>query len=231
MKKLYKYISFIFILCIGVYYTVINLGYFFDISKKEINADLLLCLGGGKGERITKTIQVYKKYNLFNPKILLTDSNDHSLKKKLNLLLEANVPRENITIVNSVNNTYSELKVAHKIMIDKNYKSINIISDEPHSRRINILINQFFYNKKDNIIYNIIGSDVKWWNKKYYYKEKRRSIYFVVHESLKIVHNLIYYHYINIFDNDAERKDKNDERKEKEFITKINHFITYILTF
>ena len=209
---------------------IINLGLYFDVSNIEKRTDLLLCLGGGKGERIKKTIEVYKKYSDSKPHILLTENNDELLNNKINLLKDANIPISNVSVMSSINNTYTELKKAHKLMINRNYKSVNIISDEPHTRRIKMLIDNFIYDKKDSISYNIVGSNVKWWNKKYYYKNKNRAIYFVVHESIKMLHNFFYYSYITIFNIDNVNTNKMEEKK-KDLTKMINKAITYIINF
>ena len=82
---------------------------------------------------------------------------------------------------------------------NNNYKSITIVSDPYHTRRIEILANLFDF-KKSGIELNIIGTDLNWWNKSNYYKEKK-AIKAAFTELIKIPYNFIKYGLLYIEEN------------------------------
>jgi len=226
LKIYYKYFLFLLFLLFSIFYFFKNLGFILDITEKDIPAEIFLCLGGGKGERIEKTIQLYKKYKEKKTIFILTENDKYNLKKKLELLEKVNIPKKQIIIEENVKSTYDELLFTSNYMKKNKLTTLNIISDEPHSRRIKMLIKNFI--NYESITYSIVGSNVKWWNKRTYYKNKRVAIYYSIRELLKICHNYIYYNISNFFNLDKNTKD-NLEEYEQIFLKYINRLITYIL--
>lgn len=226
LKKYFKSVLFFVLIVFGIFYFIKNLGYVLDVTEEEIPSEILLCLGGGREERIEKTIKLFKKYENEKIIIVLTEIEKKVIEKKLALLEKSNIPKKQIIINQNVKSTYDELYFISKYMHENKLTSINIISDEPHSRRINMLINNFI--NFDSISYSIVGSEVKWWNKKTYYKDKRMAVYYVVRELFKISHNYIYYNLLNFIDLDENTKDKLDEL-ENNFLKFVNKCISYII--
>lgn len=227
LKKLSKLFFFILLTLITFYYTINNLGYFFDISEEPLKSDLILCLGGGKTERITKTIQLYKNNFSKKDKILLSNIDSNINNQNLITLSQEGIKKENIILTSITRNTYEELLFTKKLMIENKYESIIIISDEPHSRRIKILLNTFLKFPENKLSYTIVGSNVPWWEKKQFYKHKR-AIYFVVNESFKIIYNIVFYTISAQFNFKEETLNKLENIK-KEFIKIVNNTITYLL--
>ena len=226
LKKYYKSILFFVFITFGIFYFIKNLGYFLDVTKEDISSEILLCLGGGRGERIEKTIKLFKKYENEKILIILTEIEQREIEKKLALLEKANIPKKQIIINKDVKSTYDELYFISKYMHENKLTSVNIISDEPHSRRIHMLINNFI--DFNSINYSIVGSEVKWWNKEHYYENKRIAIYYVARETLKIVHNYIYYNLLKFIDLDENTRNKLDELEDN-FLKFVNKSISYIL--
>jgi uncharacterized SAM-binding protein YcdF (DUF218 family) len=162
-----------------------------DVSQNPVKSDLLLCLGGGTGERIEKTIALYKD-GFINYKIIISDTKEKDVVKKTNKLKESINNDEIIISKSFTKNTLDELLFSQEILEKYNYKSILIISDEPHTRRIKMLIENFTKFKQLNIEYTIVGSSVKWWDKKSFYKNNT-AIFFSIHEFIKIIYNYILY--------------------------------------
>jgi hypothetical protein len=225
LKKLSKFFIFILFLLGIFYYLIINLGYIFDVTSNATKSDLILCLGGGEKERLAKTIELYKLN--YGEKILLTATNMEVINKEIKLLEEEKINENNILFKDKLLNTYDELSFTKELMIKNNYKSVLIISDEPHSLRIKILIESFIKFDKNNISYIIVGSNPKWWNKKEFYKHKR-AIYFVARESFKILFNLVFYTLNSYFSFDNETL-LTLEKYKKEFAVNLNKTITYFL--
>jgi hypothetical protein len=191
LKKYYKKIVILFFFIITIF-SIKNLGYFFDITQQAIKSDVILCLGGGSKNRIKKTFELYQnEYSLRN-KILITDISQHLINKKVIFLKREKLKDENIIYNSKTFNTYEELKFAKEFMIKNNYKSIIIISSEPHSKRIDILISNFLNFSENNIKYTIVGEDADWWDKEeYYYNNK--AIFFILRELIKIIYNYLFY--------------------------------------
>jgi uncharacterized SAM-binding protein YcdF (DUF218 family) len=225
LKKLSKFFIFIIFLLSIFYYFILNLGYIFDVTEKAVKSDLILCLGGGEKERLKKTIELYKLN--YSKNILLTATNTNTINKELSLLHKENIDENYILFQDKLLNTYDELYFTKELMLKNSYKSVLIISDEPHSLRIKLLIQTFIKFEKDNISYKIVGSNPKWWNKKEFYKNKR-AIYFVTRESFKIPFNLIFYTLDKYFIFDLETLETLENYK-KDFATNLNKTITYFL--
>ena len=85
-------------------------------------------------------------------------------------------------------NTYTEIKTIKEYMQKYRYKTVLIVSDPPHSNRIQYLVNLFQY-KKNNLNVKIIASDVWWWNKNKYF-DSFRSFW----EAMKEVLGMGYYY-------------------------------------
>ena len=192
----YLVLSFSFILLVLFF---LNLGNFLDISQKPRKAELIVCLGGGEEYvRIKKAISIYQDGNLllvtggtnFTKKDPMQDDRISYLAKYPNIKYEYNP---------SLKNTADELIFIKKIIKNNNYKSITIVSDPYHTRRIEILANLFDF-KKSGIELNIIGTDLNWWNKSNYYKEKK-AIKAAFTELIKIPYNFIKYGLLYIEEN------------------------------
>ena len=150
-----------------------------------------MCLGGGGNKRIDKTISLYQQ-NFIKNKIIISDTLNKYVDNKVEKLDEIIVNKDFIIKKYQTKNTLDELLFSEKILRKYNYKSIIIVSDEPHSRRIKMLINNFTKFSELNIQYTIVGSGVDWWNKEKFYSNKK-AVYFAVQESFKIMHNYTFY--------------------------------------
>jgi len=191
LKKYFKISTSILIIFIFIY-LIKNLGFYFDITKEPSKADIIICLGGGNGERLQKAIKLLKKNYSKNNKIILTSKYKDEISKKHTILIENNINKKNIITTDKTSNTLEELLFAKKILDAHNYNSINIISTNAHSKRISLLIKYFIKSNNSSITYNFVGTNPDWWNKEKYYTEKK-AVFFVLKEFLKIIYNLIFY--------------------------------------
>lgn len=179
--------SFIILLCTLL---IKNAGYYFDITSKPIKSDVIVCLGGGKGERLDKAISLLINDYSNDNSIIITSKYKNSILKKKKLLLKKNIT--NIISTYETQNTLEELLFIKKLIIKNSYKRIMIVTTNAHSKRTSLLINHFLDVEKLNITFNIVGTNPDWWNKKNYYKNKK-AVFFVLKESLKIIYNFCYY--------------------------------------
>ena len=162
-----------------------------DISQPPIKSNVLLCLGGGTNERIDKTINLYQQ-NFIQNKIIISDTLNKYVDNKAEKIYKINNNKDFVIKKYQTKNTLDELLFSEEILRKYNYKSIIIVSDEPHSRRIKMLINNFTKFSELNIQYTIVGSGIDWWNKEKFYSNKK-AVYFAIQESFKIIHNYTLY--------------------------------------
>ena len=192
----YLVLSFSFILLILFF---LNLGNFLDVSKNAKNAELIVCLGGGeKNFRIEKSITIYQNGNL----LLITGGTEFTIKDPMKddrISYLAKYPNIRYEYNPSLKNTADELIFIKEIIKNNNFKSVTIVSDRYHTRRIEILANLFDF-KKLEIELNIVGTDLNWWDKSSYYKEKK-AIKAAFTELIKIPYNFIKYGLLYIEEN------------------------------
>lgn len=179
-----------------------NLGNFLDITRKPKISDIIVCLGGGYGGRVKKSIDLYSKSYSKENLILLTGDNRNTKEKKLNLedrrfelLSKNNIPEDDIILNNKLTSTRNEIIYIKKFMIENNYESAIIVSDKPHARRIQLLINILKVENDKKLQFNIVGTDVKWWNSNNYYMTKIGLTY-ALNEFLKVIYTYIAYGFL-----------------------------------
>jgi hypothetical protein len=128
------------------------------------------------------------------------------INTKLTFLKTKGLDDNNIFFNSETSNTYQELLFVKEYMIKNNYKSIIILSTNPQSKRIDMLIKNFINFSENNISYTIVGENPKWWNKETYYYDNK-AIVLVIKEFFKIIYNYGYYKLDSIIKFDYETTD------------------------
>jgi putative ribosome biogenesis GTPase RsgA len=202
-----------------IYIVISNLGYFLDITTNKIKkSDVIICMGGGSGDRLRKSIQLYKLRKSEYNYILSIDANIKDRNRKNKVLIEKDF--KNIEYLDFVKNTYEELLLIKRIVLKNKYKNIIIVSTPAHSRRIDLLIKMYLNFKKNNISYTLVSSDLKWWNKNNLLDNKK-SIKAGISELSKITYNIIYYSLISKL-NLSEESINNLDKFKKIFTSNLN---------
>lgn len=188
MKKVF------FILAILLF---INLGNILDFTKKPIQSDVIVVLGGGKDSRIRKGLELYKEKNSISNQIIFTGSDIYdSIIPKMyftKFLLDNGVDKNSIINIRNITNTVEELIEVKKYLKQNNFKSVLFVTHPTHTLRIKLLANLLEDYEKENIKINFVSADhTKVWSSPYYFLELE-SIKLVFSEYLKIVYNLIKY--------------------------------------
>jgi uncharacterized SAM-binding protein YcdF (DUF218 family) len=172
-----------------------------NVTQSPVKADLIVCLGGGYVERLNKGIQLYKEG--FADKIVFTgsgigtiDKNDQFGFWKIPFFEEHGIIKNDIFFLKCIKNTYAEIKSIKEYMQKYGYKTVLIVSDPPHSNRIQYLVELFQY-KKNNLKVKIIASDVWWWNQNKYF-DSFRSFWEAMKEVLGMGYYYIRYTFISI---------------------------------
>ena len=197
MKKVVAAVASISFLLIAILFC--SAGLFFDISQKPIKADAIGVLGGDwEGYRVKKALSLYRQR--YADKIIINENSKidvktvdgKTAKTELEFLLLSNVPSKNILLMKNAGNTMYELKSLEKILFEKGFHSILIVSAPPHLRRIKILAEKAaeFPQKGINVIY--VSSDPPWWNPYRWFLNKTARN-FVIGEVVKTTSNYIAY--------------------------------------
>lgn len=193
-KKIIYFLALVSLL----YIVIIGLNRYLDITQTPQKSDIIVCLGGGLTERLEKTVQLYKSGYSKSDKIILTgtligkrsDEDPHGFLK-IPFLEKNGIERLNVIFIENTTNTYKEVLNIKKFMLKQGYKSVIIISDPPHSRRIKVL-SEYSGFSENGLSVNIVGSDVSWWHKNYYINSIV-SLKISVQELVKLLY--FYYNY------------------------------------
>jgi len=157
-------------------------------------ADVIVCLGGGHGCRLQKTIELYKMG--YAPKIVLTTSNKgNSEFRKFTgdlasrFLIYKGILPESIIQEFESDSTYSEAKNLKDLMISDNFGSAIIISDAYHMRRTRFIFNKIFQGHNIDLLF--VPAYGKWVRKPWWGNE--HSLVFVCNETIKLVYYWLKY--------------------------------------
>lgn len=180
------YILFVFFI-LFISYLYLNLGNFLNITKNPSKTQLLVCLGGGvHKKRLNKTIELLQNGFLEGENIIFTGVK--KLPKGSDKFFNENV---NIIINSKTKNTMEEILYI-KDFIKKNYiSSVTFITSPPHSRRVKIFWNNFGEDLR-NVKFQVVGSELNFWNDKYFYKNQVAKKY-AHREIIKLVYNFFIY--------------------------------------
>jgi len=202
---------FLSILATVIYY---NLGRFLDITQKPKQSDIIVCLGGGDGARIKRAIDLYKQGYASSNLLILTGDNRSKKSRKLGLddkriefLKKTNQYKyTKLVHYQAIGNTKVEVIFIKKYMQEHNFKSAIIVSDPPHSRRIQLLLDLINVTNDNELKFNIVSSNISWWNTREYYKNKKAKA-FAAREAIKLVYAYVAFgllQKIGLYDNTRE---------------------------
>lgn len=202
--KVIKYFSYtLLFVTIFLVIAFFNLGHFLDVTKEPIKSDVIVCLGGGSGERIKKSLELYKKGYSTSKLLILTADNRTKKEKDLNMDDKriSYIKEQNFSDINiahekdNIKSTRDEMLFIKNYMLENNYSSVIIVSDIPHSRRIKSLLSILNVKNDGKLSFNLVGSDLDWWDNDTYYKNKKGQV-FAMYESLKLIHTYIAYGFL-----------------------------------
>jgi len=178
----------------------INLGRFVDVTKKPVQADLIVSLGGDThGCRLTKALELYKAGFSKSKKIIYT-STDFIYNKSLATrsrkayLQNEGVEAENIVNVDAslVTNTMEELFFVKEYMLRYHLKSVIFVSHPTHSGRIVRLADYIAGYKNSGLSLMVASYEPAWWNREHYYTN-RHAIKETGIAIIKLIYNLVKY--------------------------------------
>lgn len=166
----------------------INIGKFLDVTKKAEKSDVIISLGSNADRTAVGVNLLKSSYSSYDKLYFVGIKrifNSHMKEKNIDVSMVS----DNIIYVNHMKNTMDEINY-----IDKNiatiYDKIIIVTDPPHSRRVDFMIKQFSKNLKNKYI--IVSSNPIWWEDKYYFLNQK-AIVFSMKELGKLFYNYFKY--------------------------------------
>ena len=160
----------------------LNAGKWLDVTDKPLKSDVVVCLGGGTVERVKKSLELL--HEGYASRMLLLGESWYNRP-----YLDAHRRNEIVEINEDPKNTEEEIHSVVKYMKKHSYQKALIVTDPPHTARVNELL--WLYEDK-GVEYRIIGSDVRWWNAPHYF-ENDKARQFVWHEIPRIALTLLAY--------------------------------------
>ena len=192
MKRILLIISFLLLLIFALF----NLGnWLSEPANKPVQADLIVALGGGSGERDQMAARLYKAG--YADKILITGMG-YTLKAGLTyyqhprplFFLIQGIPNEALMFDGRAINTHQETINLAALMTSQHWRSVLVVSDPPHIQRINYCLEALF--TQNGLSYRLIASDIPSWHTGRWWQEPR-WLFFCVSEVIKLAYYALVY--------------------------------------
>jgi len=168
---------------------LIKLGQYLVVEHKAKKADLIVCLAGGDVERPLATVDAYRQGlapYIFRAREEKPDGLDYLKKQvkdyptdfdRFKLVMRGfDIPGKVIlTSDKSVESTMDEARLVHKVVLDRGFKSVIIVTSRIHSRRAWLTFKKAFEDDKVEIIslpsrYQLFDPK-EWWKKRKYLRK------------------------------------------------------------
>lgn len=191
MKRIYAGSSFLLLLA-G--FAFINLGYWLSAPASEpVQADLIVTLGGGTGERDQMAAVLYKAG--YAKKILLTGMAGIAKQRYYQsprslFFLKQDIPAEALMFDGLSINTHQETFNTAALLSAHHWQSALVVSDPPHIRRLDYCLQPVF--KKAGLSYQLIQSTAPTWHADRWWQNKKWS-QFCVREVVKLIYYALAY--------------------------------------
>jgi len=166
LTKIWNYfiISILLFIAFIVFY-----GKKLDVSKTPQKADVIVCLGGGYIERLKKTVELYKAG--YSEHIIITgtgigvlNSEDEVGFWKTDYFKKNGIGKAHVVKLKETPNTHAETVALKTYMLRHHLKSALIVSDPPHLKRIDYMIEHLNYTG-EGLFVQTVADDVTWWGK------------------------------------------------------------------
>ena len=149
-------------------------------------ADLLLCLGGDSGTRVSKAYELYTAG--LAPRFLLGGTEESPQFNRPEWLISRGVPRSAILLDGNSRTTWQEVSLALRVMRHHGWTRLILVSDPTHLRRLSWTCNRIF--EGQGISCQVIGANWKdfdaahWWRRSEWssavFSELRKLLFYKV---------------------------------------------------
>jgi len=157
-------------------------------SQQPERADLIVALGGDVGPRVQKAAELYRQG--FSPAVLLTgmeggqaETRSHYLHWRARFLVDRKVPASALLFDEVSTNTWEEAVNTLSLMRARKMKSVLLVSDPPHLRRLDRVWGKVFAGS--GIQYRLIAAPMEKWDAARWWSNEASAQY-VITEYIKL---------------------------------------------
>jgi len=170
-----------------------QVGYFLEApSQQPEKADLIVSLGGGSSNRVHKASELYAQG--LAPNVLLigaggydAKTNPHSSDWHIRFLIEHGVP-DNMLVFDAISrNSWEEAVNTLRLMRERNWRRVLVVSDPPHLRRLAWTWGKVFEDSGKE--YRLIAAPLEGWDPGRWWQNDYSARYVVME-----INKLAYYH-------------------------------------
>jgi Uncharacterized conserved protein len=159
-----------------------------------VKADAIVILGGGKGDRVAKALDLYRVGYAKN--LVLTGrlsrpkkvSEVHDLRAEF--LINRQVPADDISHLSPSENSWEEAQSSLRMMQQRGWERVIVVSDPPHMLRLSYVWGKAF--RGSPMHFALVATEPAWWNPLMWWGNKTSSS-FVLSEILKLGYYVIAY--------------------------------------
>ena len=161
-------------------------------AGEPVAADLLVALGGDVGDRVLLVAELYRQGHA--PWVLLTgleasppQARGPYLNWRVQLLVDAGVPREALMYEPDAANSWEEAKNTLALMRKHGWRRAIVVSDAFHMRRLDWTWGKVFAGS--GLEYRLVASTPTWWKPDRWWLDEK-SAQAVITEQIKLVYYL-----------------------------------------
>jgi len=193
----FKILSYFSIFLAGIELVILGLGivyggkYFSSPVDQVMPADVIVVLGGGTADRLSKGIDLYKQG--LAEKLLVTgfpslkpDAMLSYIDWRIMYLTNAGISRESLVLDGTARSSVEEAVVVREYLTINKMGTAIIVSDPPHIRRLSFIFSSTFQ-LNDELSYRLVASEPVWWKPEKWW-ENTVSAQFVILEAIKFLY-------------------------------------------
>ena len=169
-------------------------GVFLESAAQEpVSSDLVVSVGGDWGERSAKAAVLYRQG--YARQVLLTGAEAISLRpgapypaSRLQVLADRGVPRDAVLLHTRPTSSIEEARYTLALMRQRGWRSVLVVSDPPHMRRLALLWAREF--EDSGMQLRVVAADMAGWHPQAWWKNPW-SAEFVRTEYMKLAYHLL----------------------------------------
>jgi len=161
-------------------------------AQRPEHADLMVVLGGDVGDRSLTAARLYRQG--LATRILLTgvegrpsEVREHYQNWRAQVLMKAGVPQDAILFDSVSANSMEEAVNARRLMEQKGWRSVIVVSDPHHMRRLSWAWGRVF--TESGLKFRLVATSPDWWKPGRWWLDEK-SAQAVITEHIKLVYYL-----------------------------------------
>ena len=175
-------------------YAILNAGtYLTSPGQEPVRADAAFVLGGSSGDRELQAAELYTRGLV---KTFVVTGMEEAIPEveliehhwRAYLLKRVGVPAEAIVTDSVSSNSDDEAELGLRLARTRGWKTVLVLSDPPHLRRLSIIWGRVFAGSGITVRY--VASKPRWWVPDRWWTS-RKSAQFIVTEYIKLAYTLL----------------------------------------